>query len=341
MLVSGTGLLLAAVIFAGANPAVASASGPCGPPVVNPVACENTQPGDPPSDWEVSGAGDTSIQGFATSMSVNVGQTIQFKIKTPSTAYHIDILRLGYYGGDGARVIAANLKPSAALPQQQPACLTNSSTGLIDCGNWAVSASWTVPSNAVSGVYIAHLVRDDAQDRGGDSQITFVVRNDASSSDILVSTSDATWEAYNTYGGNSLYSCTVACPPGSPLAYKGAYAVSYNRPFDGGFSVNSGASAFYYAEYQMIRFLEENGYDVSYTSQPDVDQNGSLLLNHKIFLASGHDEYWSAGQLANVTAARNAGVSLAFFTGNEIFWKTRWAASQDGSNTPDAYADLV
>ncbi len=92
-------------------------------------------------------------------------------------------------------------------------------TGLVDCGNWAVSASWAVPSDAVSGVYIAQLVRDDTA--GGDSQIPFVVRNDSSHSDIVVQTSDATWEAYNTYGGNSLYTCTVACPPGNPLALQG------------------------------------------------------------------------------------------------------------------------
>jgi hypothetical protein len=309
----------------------AAASGPCGPPVVNPVACENTLPGDPPSDWQVNGVGDSTIQGYATSMSVDVGGTITFKIKTPASSYHIDILRLGYYQGLGARKVASNLKPSATLPQTQPACLTNSTTGLIDCGNWGVSASWTVPSNAVSGIYIAHLVRDDT---GGDSQIPFVVRNDASHSDMLVSTSDATWQAYNAYGGNSLYTCTVACPPGNPLAYKAAYAVSYNRPFDGSFSTDGGASYLFYAEYQMVRFLEENGYDVSYTSQADVDQNGPLLLNHKVFISSGHDEYWSAGQRANVTAARDAGVNLAFFSGNEIFWKTRWGASSDGSNTP-------
>ena len=75
----------------------------------------------------------------------------------------------------------------------------------------------------------------------------------------------------------------------------------------------------------MIRFLEENGYDVSYTSAADVDRDGSLLLNHKVFISSGHDEYWSAGQRANVEAARDAGVNLAFFSGNEMFWKTRWA----------------
>ena len=92
-----------------------------------------------------------------------------------------------------------------------------------------------------------------------------------------------------------------------------------------------------YAEYPMIRFLEENGYDVSYTSGVDVSQPGyaSVIEQHKVFLYAGHDEYWSGQQRANVTAARDAGVNLAFFTGNEVFWKTRWEPSIDGSNTPN------
>ena len=300
----------------------------------NPVACENQLPGDPPSDWEVTGAGDATIQGFATSMSVDVGQTEYFKIDTPSTSYHIDILRLGYYGGDGARLIASDIKPSVTLPQTQPSCLVQSGTGLIDCGNWSVSASWTVPTTAVSGVYIAHLVRDDSQDPGGDSQIVFVVRNDASHSDILVQTSDETWEAYNDYGGNSLYTCTIDCPSGDPADYKGADAVSYNRPLDGDLTTDGGDSDPYYAEYQLIYWLEENGYDVSYTDGGTVDSDGALLKNHKIFISSGHDEYWSPGQRANVASALAAGVNLAFFSGNEMFWKTRWGPSIDGSNTP-------
>jgi hypothetical protein len=81
--------------------------------VPNPAACENSLPGDPPSDWQVAGSGNASIQGFATSMSVNAGGAISFKIDTPSTAYHIFNLRLGYYGGDGARMIAAGLDAAA------------------------------------------------------------------------------------------------------------------------------------------------------------------------------------------------------------------------------------
>jgi len=330
------GIAAFAVLACLALPAAASAQNdyfPCAPGPSQ-IACENSLPGDPPSDWQTSGNGDPSIQGFATQMSVNVGQTVYFKINTPSTAYHIDILRIGYYGGDGARKIVSDMQPTAALPQAQPACLTDASTGLIDCGNWAVSASWTVPSNAVSGLYIAHLVRDDVPG-GIDSVIPFVVRNDASHSAIVYQTSDETWEAYNTYGGNSLYSCSLICPPGNPQGYQGAFAVSYNRPLD----PPVGQATPWYAEFPMIYFLEENGYDVSYISGADTDRSGALLLNHRVFMTAGHDEYWSGQQRANVQAALAAGVNLAFFTGNEMFWKTRWASSIDGTNTP--YRTLV
>ena len=78
------------------------------------------------------------------------------------------------------------------------------------------------------------------------------------------------------------------------------------------------------AEYPMIRWLERNGYDVSYITGVDTDRRGALIRNHRVFLSVGHDEYWSGTQRANVEAARDAGVNLAFFSGNEVFWKTRW-----------------
>ena len=224
---------------------------------------------------------------------------------------------------------SATWRRPATLPQTQPPCLNGATgTGLIDCGNWGVSASWAVPSTAVSGLYLAHLVRNDT---GGSSLIPFVVRNDASHSDIVVQTSDETWQAYNTYGGNSLYTCTINCPSGSPTAYKGASKVSYNRPFHTA-EDDSGRSWFTYAEYDMIRFLERNGYDVSYMSGLDTATRGGLLLNHKVFLSSAHDEYWTGQQRTNVEAARDAGVNLAFFSGNEVFWKTRLESSIDTSN---------
>jgi hypothetical protein len=65
------------------------------------------------------------------------------------------------------------------------------------------------------------------------------------------------------------------------------------------------------AEYAAIYWLEENGYDVSYISGLDTATNGSLLLNHKVFMDAGHDEYWTDSHVANVQAAENAGVNAA------------------------------
>ncbi|GAA4957271.1 hypothetical protein GCM10023205_19460 [Yinghuangia aomiensis] len=302
--------LLAAMAFVLPSASRASA-GPCDAPVVNPIVCENSKTGTARATWDVTGSGSSSIQGYATEISINVGETVHFKVDTPANAYRLDIYRLGYYGGNGARKITS-VTPSVPLPQNQPDCNTdNSTTGLVDCGNWAESASWAVPSDAVSGYYIAKLVRTDGTT--GASHIAFVVRNDASTSKMFMQASDSTWQAYNAYGGNDLY---VGQPAGR------AYKVSYNRPFTT--RGDNPEDWLFNAEYPMIRFLERNGYDVSYTTNVDSARRGQLIKNHKVFLSVGHDEYWSAEQRTNVEAARDAGVNLAFFSGNEMFWKTRW-----------------
>ncbi len=299
----------------------------------NPVACENQLPGTPQSQWDVSAGDGTTIQGFADPFSVNVGDSINFKIESPATAYTIDIYRMGYYGGDGARLIASITNPNISLSQHQPACSTNTATGLVDCGNWSVSATWAVPATAVSGVYFAHIYRTDGT--SDENQIPFVVTNNASHSNIVMMTNDETWQAYNDWGGYSLYTGDATGTANSPSQTGRATQVSYNRPFATRFdSIDPSGRTFFFAdEYPMIRFMEENGYDVTYVSQQDVAASGgaSMLEQHKAFMTAGHSEYWDAGDRTNVTAARNAGVSLAFFAGNLLWWKTRWAASQYGN----------
>ncbi len=294
----------------------AFAADPCNP-LVNPIACENSKTGNSPDEWDITGVGDATIQGFATSASVNVGSAISFKINTTAPSYRVDIYRLGYYNGNGARK-QATINVNSSTPQSQ-ACVADPNTEIFDCGRWVVSASWTVPSTAVSGVYIAKLTtnKDDA------SQIPFVVRNDASTSKLFMKTSDATWQAYNRYGGSDFYT-----GQGNGRAYK----LSYNRPYATR-GLEKGRDYLFSNEYPMIRFLESNGYDVSYTTDVDTDVRGNLIKNHKVFLSVGHDEYWTGTARANVESARDDGVHLAFFSGNEVYWKTRLEPSQDGSNT--------
>jgi hypothetical protein len=305
MLVAG--LLLGSLSAIGAtSPATVTSTGiaappgnPCAP-LVNPIVCENSLPGNPSSEWTETNNGDPSIQGFATDISVDKGSTISFKVNTTATAYSIVIYRMGYYGGLGSRQIAT-ISPAVPLPQSQPACLTDPATLLYDCGNWAVSASWTVPATAVSGIYFAKLMRTDT---GGFSLVVFVVRDDLSTSDFLFQTSDTTWQAYDATGGHSLY------PKGTtPRAYK----VSYNRPngHDMGHWV-------FGEEYPAVRWLEANGYDVSYFTGVDSDRLGSLIKQHRVFLSVGHDEYWSDGQRANVEAARDAGSTWPSSVGTSV-----------------------
>ena len=181
-----------------------------------------------------------------------------------------------------------------------------------------------MPTDATSGIYFAKLVREDGDP--GSSHIVFIVRDDNGHSDLLFQTSDTTWQAYNTYGGNSLYVGEPGTNPGR------AYEVSYNRPFTTRESAPE--DWLFNAEYPMVRWLEANGYNVSYSTGVDTDRRGAEILEHRAFLSVGHDEYWSGAQRANIEAARSAGVHLAFFSGNEIFWKIRWDTSIDGSGTP-------
>ena len=305
----------------------------CNPPAANPIVCENSKPGTAPRVWQITwqmgDAGDPTIQGFATDISVNHGQTVTFKIDTDAPAYRIEIYRLGYYNGKGARLITT-INPSATLPQTQPDCVSDPTTRLYDCGNWQVSASWNVPADAPSGIYFAKPTRSDT---GGFSHIVFVVRDDEGKSDLLFKTSDETWQAYNNYGGYSLYGSSHSNWDITQRAYK----VSYNRPFNTNHI--SPQTWLFSSEYPMVRWLESNGYNVSYFTAVDGARNPALILSHKAFLSVGHDEYWSGDLRSSVEAARDAGVNLAFFSGNEVFWKTRWENSIDGSGTP--YRTLV
>ncbi|MBY5818582.1 DUF4082 domain-containing protein, partial [Rhizobium leguminosarum] len=300
----------------------------------NLIVLENQKQGNPQSEWGIDGAGSSNIEGFATDISVDNGKTISFKINTNSTNYRIDIYRLGYYGGMGARKVATMQHTGL---QTQPNPLRNASTGTVDAGNWAVSASWTVPEDSVSGVYIAKLVRQDGT--SGQNHIPFIVRDDDSQSDIVFQTADQTWQAYNGWGGANFYGGNG---PATGQGAGRAYAVSYNRPIAtrGGVGTFAGPQDYLFgAEYAGIYWLEQNGYDVSYLSGVDVDRYGSLLLNHKTYIDAGHDEYWSGQQRTNVEAARDAGVNLMFWSGNEVYWRTRWGNAYSADGTP--YRTLI
>ncbi len=305
--------------------------------VDNRIVIENQKPGTPKSVWDAPAS--NQIEGFATQFSVDNGAAISFKVNLniaqgTTAPYSIEIYRLGYYGGDGATLVTT-LNGLTGTAQPNP---VTDSRGLVDAGNWSIGATWTTPADAVSGIYLAKLVRAD---NGAVNQIPFIVRDDNGTSDILLQTSDTTWQAYNGWGGRngqvgpSLYGgfdqpADIA-PDQNPSGQDRAFAVSYNRPFitrDGGGTFAGGQDYLFGADYSAAYWLEKNGYSVSYIAGVDTDRLGvGNLTTHSAFISVGHDEYWSGPQRANVEAARDAGVNLLFWSGNEVYWKTRWESS--------------
>ncbi len=184
----------------------------------NPICVENQQNGTPQErlGHQRRRRRAEKIQGFASEMSVNRGSTISFKVKNTATSYKIDIYRIGYYGGDGARLDPGQPhevrgpgsdQPHAAqlhdVPHRQDGPDRLRQLGRLRHVDGAVHRGL----GRLHGPARAQRRRRDTPS-GSSSATTRAPRR------IYYQTSDQTWQAYNTYGGNSLYVCTVNCPHG-------------------------------------------------------------------------------------------------------------------------------
>ena len=317
------GQLLAFGVF-GTAPAHASVND-------NPIVLENQQAGT--SNWEIGRPGfsisdDTNrqIQGYASATSVNKGGSISFAVTVnPVQNFTADIYRMGWYAGLGARQMA-QVGPIAGTNQR--VCAANSTTGLVDCG-WSQTFSYTIPTSWTSGIYLVLLT--NAQNY--QSYMTFVVRDDSRTADLLFQQSVTTYQAYNNYpagAGKSLYEFNSY---GATLPATGtirAAKISFDRPYSDGFG--SGQFAGYSANWEryFVGWLEQSGYDVAYSTNLDTHTSGSRLLNFKGFLSIGHDEYWSKAMVDAATNARDAGTNLGFFGSNTAYWQIRFEPSVAG-----------
>lgn len=284
----------------------------------NPVVAENCQPGT--NEWAAQNY-INDIEVFASVDSIAAGQSIDFFVDTNAQQYDLYVYRSGYYGGLGGRLVHTK---TGLRGDQQPGCARAEDTGLRTCSNWRASYTLHIPDDWVSGVYIVRVHRADT---GGENDTVFVVRQDDRDSAILYQQSVTTMHAYNNFGGKSAYtynSGVCMTLAGAERAVK----VSFNRPYG---QPNVDPNAFYHTEYPMIRWLEQQGYDVTYSTNMDTHRSGisggkNELLDHQVFLVAGHDAYWSQEMRDAITAARDAGVHLAFFTADAGFWRVRFEA---------------
>ena len=288
----------------------------------NPIVTENAQPGS--GGWGLSKLADDvngQIKGYGSASSVTQGGSISLYVSVnPAQTYTVDVFRMGWYAGSGAR---KRLHAGPINGTTQAACAPDATTGMIDCG-WAAGYAWTVPSDWTSGVYLTVLTNA----AGYQNYVVFVVR-DGRPASFLYQWGVNTAEAYNDYPndkltGKSLYEFN-SYGANTIAGTRRAVKVSFDRPFTG-----DGSGDFFRWDVQLIRWLEKSGYDVTYSTDVDTHANGSDLLNHKAFFSAGHDEYWSNEMYNAAQAARDAGVGLAFFGANDVYWQVRYEASAAG-----------
>ena len=307
------------------------------PQPAGPVAVENAQPGS--TGWQspelAKGRGqpgptaaakdaaalgvveplavwaDTPIRGYAELASVNKGDSIGLRISTTAPTYSIEVYRMGWYNGAGARLMST----ISNLTGQNQAVPAPDANGMVEA-RWARSYLLATGTTWQSGVYLAKLIASTGQS----GYIPFVVRDDAAVADIVFQVAVTTYQAYDNWGGKSLYGFNSE---GGVQANR----VSFNRPY----ALWDGAGMFFDGDYNFVRWLERSNYNVTYTTNVDTHTSPAIMNGRKVFLSSFHDEYWSRPMRDNVTAWRNAGKHLAWFGANAMYWQIRFENGWNGT----------
>ncbi|HVT59469.1 MAG TPA: N,N-dimethylformamidase beta subunit family domain-containing protein [Thermoanaerobaculia bacterium] len=294
------------------------------------VRAENARPGT--TDWLLTNTRVDArkhfrcpwIEGYCSRTSLRAGERLALMVSTnPPSPFVIDLYRMGYYGATGGRHMA-RLGPFQGRVQPDPEL---GPERLREC-RWEPAVELTIPGDWPSGVYLGKLT---AEREGLQSYLIFIVRDDRRC-DLLVQASDHTWAAYNRWPHRaSLYDNGIKTWYWGP-----GVRVSFNRPYGKYCQIldaplSQGSGEFLLWELPLVYWLEYHGHDVSYIGNADTHADPAGLLRAKLWISVGHDEYWSRAMHDNVKAARDAGVSLAFLSGNTCFGVVDVHAGHDGA----------
>jgi hypothetical protein len=188
----------------------------------------------------------------------------------------------------------------------------------LGCG-WPILCTITIPTDWPSGLYYARV--SNGESPPASSKIYFVVKaaNPGRTSRILLQLATTTYQAYNSWGGKSLY------PSASPNR---ARKVSFNRP--GGVD--------YARELAFLFWMRQNRLPVECCTSIDLHEDESMLSNYKLLISVGHDEYWSKEMRDNVEQFIGNGGNVAFFSGNVCWWQIRF---EDNNRTMVCYRNAM
>ena len=280
----------------------------------------------------------TDIEGYCRRTSLAIGETLEVCVSS-TAPFALDIFRMGFYGGTGARLVWQSGKIAGEKRGDPPV----GDLQLREC-DWPVSVAHIIPGDWTSGVYLGKLTQLDVP-KPLQSYVIFVLHDDRTC-DFLFKCSDTTWSAYNAWPDEySLYEFHGDPPK---VGYWGPdIQASWDRPYAmqlPWYGVHQperlawmvGASQFLIFEFPLLFWMESRGYDVSYISCVDLHETPAVRLRQrtKALVASGHDEYYSVGMHDNLQAAIDAtddmpekGLSVAFFCGGSMTAVTSMAPS--------------
>ncbi len=251
------------------------------------------------------------IEGYSSAMSVNAGGAINLHVTSRLGNYAVSVLRMGWYAGAGAREVFR----TGTITGVNYATPTWDSNGLVAC-TWPVATTLST-SGWTTGYYLAALI--PLSTGVAESYIPFVVRDDSSSAPILMQIPFTTYQAYNVWGGKSLY--------------LGADSVKANKvSFDRPYVANGGTQFLFVGDHQMIAWLERNSYAMSYAASSDTHQTSTLMNNHRVFLSVYHDEYWSQSMRNNLVSWISGGKSMGMLSANNIYWRVRFEPNGAGDS---------
>jgi hypothetical protein len=281
------------------------------------LIAENQRPGT--LDWIVNFVQpDHALEGFASQVSAVSGDDVTLFINTTAKAVQVQAYRMGYYQGLGGRLVYQS-DMVAAGPQPAP---TVSALGTVSCP-WSPTLSFTVNTTWPPGCYLLKLVGNGGQEQF----VPLTIRDDASTSAYVFQNSVTTWQAYNLYGGYSLYYGPTA--KGQDFANR-ARAVSFDRPYPQTWA--SGAADFVGNEFPLLYNLESLGLDLAYWTDIDLHANPQLLANHRCLFSLGHDEYWSRPMREAAQLYSAGGCNLAFLGANACYRQIRLENTAVGPN---------
>jgi hypothetical protein len=280
---------------------------------VTSTAQENARKGD--RRWRVDRVGDLhEIEGWADHVSVLPGQSVQLHISTTAPRYRVTAFRTGWYAGTQARMVwrSADLQGAVGGP---PRVVRPTNTVVTD---WP--ASLTIDTTGwVPGFYSFRL----DSSTGGQRYIPLTLRSGDAFGKIVLLNGDTTWQAYNHFGGYSLYS-----GPDGAFSSR-ARAVSFDRPY-GGTVGAQGDSEFQANLLPLLSLAERMGLPLEYLSDTDLHGDPHAVNGALAVLSPGHDEYYSTLMRDQLQRARDNGTNLAFLGANAIYRHIRLDPSPVG-----------